>query len=230
MINSLRINKLLGIAIALMTIFTLSAQDENPDGFYSHTLTEINPKHSFTFEVGLPVIVANKFNRTYMGGLIYASPYYQYSFANHLSLGAGVFYNYMGINAVATSENIRGRNNIMGGYFKMSHEKFHNSRFATDAGVKVGYAQSLYQSNKLKEAGITSTEGGFYIEPNIGLILTVSEKSSFRFFVAYNILGIPFDNTKIGMESDGGMSGKDFRKIQQHLTFGFGYTFYAKTR
>lgn len=219
------------IAIIGLMSFQAVAQDENPDNFYMHPLSEINPKHSFTLEIGLPVVLANKFNRTYMGGLVYASPYYQFSFANHLSLGAGAFYNYIGINSVAISDPIRGSNNILGGYFKISHEMFHTTRFGTDAGVKLGYAHAIYQSSKLKEAGINlKQEGGFYIEPTIGLILTVSEKSSFRFFVSYNILGIPFDNTRIGMESDGAMSGKDFAKIQQHLTFGFGYTFYAKTR
>ncbi|MBN9293682.1 MAG: hypothetical protein J0G96_06860 [Flavobacteriia bacterium] len=219
-------------SLLLMCILSggwLYSQEES-DMFYMSSVSEIDPKHSVTMELGLPVVLSNKFNRTFMDGLIYFAPYYQYSFRNHLSIGAGIFYNFIKINAVTIAENVHGGNNTFGFFFKMSHEKFHSTRFATDFGVKVGAAQAMYSSNKLKDAGITSTDTGFYIEPNLGFILTAAEKSSFRFFLGYNITTIPFSNTTIGMSSNGGMSGKDFRKVQQFLTIGFGYTFYAKTR
>lgn len=212
------------------SISTVQAQDDNPDNFYATTLSEINPKHSFTMELGLPVILGNKFNRSYMAGLVYFAPYYQFTFENHLAIGAGAFLNYTQINSIGISENIWGSNTILGGFGKIAYEKFYNARFGMDMGVKMGFAHAIYQSNKLKEAGRKSTGDGFYVEPNVGLIVTVAEKSSFRFFVGYNFLGMPFDNHSIAMESDGGMAGNDFKKFQQHLTFGFGYTFYAKTR
>lgn len=208
-------------------------QDDEPDAtdhFYVSSVTDINPMHSFTLEIGMPVVLGNKFNRAYMDGLINFSPYYQYTFRNNLAIGAGVFYHYIRIKSVASYETIFGANNSLGAFFKVSHEKFHSTRFATDVGVKVGAVQAMYSSNKLKAKGENSSNLGLYIEPNIGFILTAAEKSSFRFVLGYNFLGIPFSNKTIGMDSDAGMSGKDFRKFQQYLTVGFGYTFYAKTR
>lgn len=219
------------ILVSICTTSIVNAQDQDAeDHFYSNTLIAINPKHSFSLELGLPVILANKFNKKTMSGLVYLSPYYQYSFENHFSIGAGAFYTLSNINTIATSENINGSSNLMGGFLKLAYEKFHNSRFATDFGVKLGYAEAIYLSNKLKQEGRTSMDNGLYIEPNLGFVLTVAEKSSFRFFVGYQFIGIPFDNKKIAMESDGALSSNGFKKLQQNLIFGFGYTFYIKTR
>ncbi len=209
------------------------AQDDGSDEsdhFYVSSVTDIDPMHSFTLELGMPIVMSNKFNRSHMDGLIYFAPYYQYTFRKNLAIGAGVFYNYLRIKSFATYENIYGGNNTIGAFFKVSYEKFHSKRFATDMGVKIGAAQAMYSSNKLKALGEKSSNLGLYIEPNIGFILTAAEKSSFRFFLGYNFLGIPFSNKTIGLASDGGMEAKDFRKFQQYLTIGFGYTFYAKTR
>lgn len=225
-----------GIILLLATCFLAlhgRTQDTDPDAvdhFNQSTITDINPMHSFTIEIGLPVILANKFNQRYMDGMLYFSPYYQYTFDSHLALGAGVFFNYTRIKSTAIAETVFGGNSTLGAFFKVSHEKFHSTRFATDIGVKMGAAQAFYKSNKLTLKGERSTDLGVYIEPNIGFILTVAEKSSFRFMLGYNMTAIPFSNHTIAMESDGGMSGKDFRKLQQYLTIGFGYTFYAKTR
>lgn len=217
------------IGILFFQLGTIFSQEES-DLFYMNDITDITPKHSVTMELGLPVVLANKFNAKFMDGLIYFAPYYQYTFSNHLAFGIGGFYNFIKINGVTIAENIHGGNNTVGGFVKIAHEKFHSTRFATDFGVKAGMAHAMFNSNKLKDLGQKSTETGFYIEPNIGFILTAAEKSSFRLFLAYNITGIPFSNRSIAMESLGGLEDNGFKKVQQFLTIGFGYTFYAKTR
>lgn len=213
--------------------FTVWGQDDGSDEkdyFYMSSITDIHPKHSFTVEVGMPIMLGNKFRKTYMDGLVYFSPYYQFTFENNLAIGAGAIYNFYKIKSLATYENIYGGSHSVGAFFKIAHEKFHSTRFGTDIGVKMGAMQAFYNSNKLKDLGKKSADLGVYIEPNIGFVLTVSEKSSFRFVAGYSILSVPFTNETIGMEAQGGMAGKDFRKIQQGLVLGFGYTFYAKTR
>jgi len=218
---------LLGI---LFPTFVCAQEQGSDDRFYVSTIAPINPEHEVNFEVGLPIIMGNKFDRTYMDGLVYFAPYYQYAFENHLSIGVGAVYNYLKIQSTAIAQPLTGANHTVGGFLKVAFEKFHSDRFATDMGVKLGYAHAFYVSNALKDQHLKSQQSGLYIEPNIGFILTAAEKSSFRFFIAYNIVGMKFNNKMIGMESDGEMSGKDFKAPQQYFTIGFGYTFYAKSR
>lgn len=206
------------------------AQQDEEDHFYFSSITDIKPKHSLQIEVGMPVVLANKFQRTFMDGLVHFSPYYQYTFDNHLALGGGVFYNYHRIKSLSTYENIFGGANTLGAFIKVSHDKFHSTRFGTDFGAKIGVANVLYYSNKLKLKGTTSNQFGVYVEPTMAFVLTVAEKSSFRFILGYRIQGTPFTNHTIGMDSDNGMPSSAFKKVQQYLTIGFGYTFYAKTR
>lgn len=221
------------IFISVVGCFFISssqAQEEDDASFYMSSLRDIQPKHSLHIEIGMPIVLANKFNRTFMDGLVHFSPYYQFTLDNHLAIGAGAFYNYHRIKSINIYENIFGGANTIGGFVKISHEKFHGTRFGTDMGMKIGFAETMYYSNKLKLKNVRSQQLGFFVEPTMAFVLTVAEKSSFRFILGYRITGMPFSNTTIGMDTDNGMPPSAFKKVQQFLTVGFGYTFYAKTR
>ena len=58
----------------------------------------IEPDDAVTVELGLPNAALNKPYRSIMQGLVCISPYYQYSFKNHITLGLGLHYSYFAIN------------------------------------------------------------------------------------------------------------------------------------
>lgn len=223
-------NLILFVLVVIGWSTTPVFSQEEEDHFNSVSIVEIKPKHSFQIEVGMPIVLANKFQQKFMDGLIHFSPYYQYSFDNHLAIAGGIFYNYHRIKSLNTYENLFGGANTLGAFFKISHDKFHTTRFGTDIGAKIGLADMMVTSNKLKLKGEKSNQLGVFVEPTMAFILTVAEKSSFRLIFGYRIQAMPFTNRTIGMDSDNGMSANAFRKVQQYLTVGFGYTFYAKTR
>lgn len=213
--------------LSTFIIFGLSAQNE--DNYEEESsYDDITPKHSFTFELGLPVTTSNKPFQSMIQGLLNVAPYYQFSLKNHLTFGLGVNYSYFKANEFKTPEKVVGGIHNAGAFVKIGYEKFHSMRFGTDAGIKLGYASTIFSTDKNRAKDGPVVIDGVYIEPNFALVLTASEFTSYRFVVGYTFQGYNFNTSQLGINSKGGYSDADFRKGTQFMTFGFGFTYYFK--
>lgn len=206
------------IVVFLCTLYTVKAQT-------------VEPKHTFNLELGLPNGFTNKPFKDIMQGLVSVAPYYQYAFKNHLIVGAGVRYSYYAINEFKVPEPTYGGMHVGGTFIKVGYEKFHNDRFATDLGVKIGYTQTYFDTDRNDTLNQNPYQvNSFYVEPTIGLILMADEQSSYRLFVSYAFQGFNFRPSMIGLETFGGYDQKEFDKTATTLIVGFGYTHYFKPK
>ncbi|MFO0494420.1 MAG: hypothetical protein ACK50Y_02720 [Flavobacteriia bacterium] len=191
----------------------------------------IEPKHTFNVELGLPNGFTNEPFKNIMQGLVNFSTYYQYDFKNHLTAGAGIRYGYFAINEFKVPKPVYGGMHSTGAFLKVGWEKFINDRFAIDLGVKVGYSQHYFDTDRNDSAGNNPIQlNSFYVDPTMGLILTADEVSSYRLFFSYASYGFGFKPSMIGLETFGGYDPSGFNKVTGFLIVGFGYTFYFKSK
>jgi hypothetical protein len=191
----------------------------------------IEPKHTFNVELGLPNGFTNEPFKNIMQGLVNFSTYYQYDFKNHLTAGAGIRYGYFAINEFKVPKPVYGGMHSTGAFLKVGWEKFINDRFAIDLGVKVGYSQHYFDTDRNDSAGLNPVQiNSVYIDPTLGLILTADEVSSYRLFISYAGYGFGFKPSMIGLETFGGYDPAQFDKLTGFLIVGFGYTFYFKSK
>jgi len=188
---------------------------------------EIKPDDSFTFELCLPNSMVNKPFQLIMQGLVHANLHYQYAFKSGYYLGAGVHYSYFAINEFRVPTKVYGGIHSGSGFLKTGYEKFWSERFGTDIGIRAGQVMSFAVSDALISQGISSNRvTSFYLEPNIGLILTSDVNQSFRLSIGLPIYGYTFNPQLIGLEGDFGYGPEEFVKNSSYLSVGFGYTYY----
>lgn len=219
------------LATLALGLFSFSgfSQDEDEYDVDENVYGDIAPKHSFTIEVGLPVGTANKPFQSIMNGLVNTSPYYQFTLKNHLSFGIGGNYTFFRVNPVKTPEKASGGVHSAGAFIKVGYEKFHSMRFGTDFGIKAGYANSFFATDKNRDVnGGPVSVSSMYVEPTVGFVLTASEFTSYRFVVGYTFQGYDFHTSQLGISSNGGYKPADFDKSTQYMTFGFGFTYYFR--
>lgn len=198
--------------------------------FYSESQV-IEPKHTFNVELGLPNGFANKPFKNIMQGLVNVAPYYQYAFPNHIVVGGGIRYAYFAVNEFKVPEPVFGGMHSGGIFVKAGWEKFHSERFATDIGIKVGYTQSYFLTDKNDSIGVNPYQvNSFYVEPTIGFILTADEFTSYRLFVSYAFEGFGYTPKMIGLETFGGYDPAEFNRTTAFLIIGFGFTYYFKPK
>jgi hypothetical protein len=114
-----------------------------------------------------------------------------------------------------------------GAFLKLGWEKFHSDRFATDIGIKIGYAMNYFDTDRNDSLGLNPVKiGCIYAEPTIGFILTTDEQNSYRLFLSYGYSGFGFKPSLIGLETLGGFEAADLNKVTGSLIVGFGYTYY----
>ncbi len=191
----------------------------------------INPKHTFNIELGLPNGFVNKPFKNIMQGLVNVAPYYQYKLNKQLVVGLGIRYSYFAINEFKVSEPTYGGMHSGGVFLKVGWEKFHTDHFATEIGLKFGYTQNYFVSDRNDSLGLNARiVNSTYLEPSIGLILTADERSSYRLVVSYAFQGFGFRPDLIGLQTLGGYDPKDFNKVTSFLIVGFGYTYYFKPK
>ena len=191
----------------------------------------IDPKHTFNIELGLPNGLVNKPFKNIMQGLVNVAPYYQYKFNKQLVVGLGIRYSYFAINEFKVSEPTYGGMHTGGIFLKAGWEKFHTDHFATEIGLKLGYTQNYFVSDRNDSLGMNPRiVNSTYLEPSIGLILTADEQSSYRLVVSYAFQGFGFRPDLIGLQTLGGYDPKDFNKVTSFLIVGFGYTYYFKPK
>lgn len=189
----------------------------------------IEPKHTLNVELGLPNGFSNPAFKSIMQGLVSLAPYYQFDFSNHLTIGGGVRYSYFAVNEFKVPSPVYGGMHSVGGFVKLGWQKFLSDRFATDIGLKVGYMQQYFDTDRNDSLGVNPLNVNcFYIEPALGLILTADEQNSYRFFASYGWSGFGFKPSMIGLETFGGYDPSEFDKLTGFLIIGFGYTHYFK--
>lgn len=222
-------NRLILVFTSIALSFCVFSQDDEYD-IDENIYSDINPKHSFSLELGLPVMTSNKASQSMMMGLINFAPFYQFTLQNHLSFGAGVNYSYFRANEFKVPQKVIGGVHNVGAFVKIGHEQFHSMRFGTTAALKLGYAQSYFTTdlNRQKNNGESVAIDGVYVEPNFGLVLTAGEFISYCFVVGYAFQGYKFKTSHLGIDSQGGFSAADYNRGTQFMTFGFGFTYYFK--
>ena len=135
------------------------------------------------------------------------------------------------VNEFAVPSPIHGNMQSGVGFVKVGWDKFHNDRFGTDIGVKVGYAESFFSTDVNKINGnnpwrVSSTN----VETTLGLILTADERNSYRLVVGHGVSGFGFDPEMIGLASNEGYDPANFDKLTHYFLIGFGYTYYFGQR
>ncbi len=194
---------------------------------------KITPKFTYNVELGLPIALANEPFNAVMQGLVGVSTYVQYTTPFHLNVGVGGKYSLFTINEFKVPVALNGSVHSASGFLKIGYDKFLTERFAIDFGVKIGYS---YNFSAVKEldfdnkviARYNNQNDAILVEPNLSLILSADERSSYRFYLGYNIHGYGFKPSFIGLQSSSGWDPNGFDKLTQYLIVGFGYTYYFK--
>jgi hypothetical protein len=186
----------------------------------------IEPKGTFNVDLCLPEAIGNRSFKGLMQGLVYSSLYYQYRLKNTLAFGAGVHYSLANVNVIKAPNGVTGGMHTVGPFLKLSQEKFHSDRFATDFGVKAGYSFNFMNTNLNEELGNNAPIGSFNFTPMVGFILTADAASSYRFNIGYQVLGFGFSPSRLGLNTNAGFDPANFSMVTQSLIVGFGYTKY----
>lgn len=190
---------------------------------------DIVPKHAFHIELGLPVGTSNKAFQSMLQGMIKFAPYYQFTFQNHISIGAGADYSFFRVDKFRVPEAVTGGIHNVGGFLKVGYEKFHSMRFGTDFGVKVGYSNAFFITDKNKTLlGKPNSINTIFVEPTAAVVLTAGEFTAYKFVVGYMFQGYDYRTQQLGISATGGYQPADLNHATQFMTFGFGFTYYFK--
>ncbi|MFN5443781.1 MAG: hypothetical protein ACK48V_06095 [Crocinitomicaceae bacterium] len=226
-----KVAQFLIVSICLFFSLSFFAQDEIED-IDDAIYTRINPKHSLTLELGLPIGLSNKGFKGFLQGMVNFSPYYHYNFKNNISVGVGANYNFFWINHVLSPDkNNVGAIHSLGAFIELGYEKFYTDRIGTDFSVKTGYSQLNFYSVNNRDLGLgTPTKNIAFIEPIFSFIITADEFSSFRWNLGYTFQNYIFNPSSLGFTDAKEYSSDDYQKSTQFFSFGFGYTYYFKQR
>lgn len=226
-----KVAQFLIVSICLFFSLSFFAQDEIED-IDDAIYTRINPKHSLTLELGLPIGLSNKGFKGFLQGMVNFSPYYHYNFKNNISVGVGANYNFFWINHVLSPDkNNVGAIHSLGAFIELGYEKFYTDRIGTDFSVKTGYSQLNFYSVNNRDLGLgTPTKNIAFIEPIFSFIITADEFSSFRWNLGYTFQNYIFNPSSLGFTDAKEYSSYDYQKSTQFFSFGFGYTYYFKQR
>jgi len=187
----------------------------------------VTPKTTFNVELCLPVAMSNKPFNDFMQGLVGVSTYGQYSFPFHLNVGGGLRYSYFTINEFSVPSPVFGGVHSGSAFLKVGYDEFHNDRFATDFGLKLGYSHTFFDTDLNKQAGKNPIDlGSTFAEFTTAFILTATENSSYRWIIGYGMQGFGFSPQLIGLDTNGGYDPANFKRITSYLAVGFGYTYY----
>lgn len=186
-----------------------------------------SPKFTYIVELGLPIAASNVAFKDVMQGLVSVGTYQQYSFPFHLNVGLGLKYSYFAIDEFSVPTPVYGGIHTGTAFIKIGYDKFHNDRFATDFGFKIGYAENFISSDLNEKAGVNPFRiQSSYVEPMLGLILTANPRNSYRFNLGYAFQGFSFKPVMLGLESNGDFDESKLENIMQYISVGFGYTLY----
>jgi hypothetical protein len=192
---------------------------------------QIEPKHTFNVEIGLPNGMVNEAFGNIMQGLVNVAPYYQFCLKKHIAFGAGLRYAYFGVNQFRVPQKTLGGMHSLGAFFKVGHEKYYTEKFSADLGVKVGYTQNYFVTNRNDSLGQNPYQvNSILVEPTMELSLQADDQVAYSLVISYAFHGFGFKPNMIGLETFGGYDPADFNKPTSYLTVGFGFTYYFKDK
>lgn len=198
---------------------------------FNSTAQNMDAKFTFNVELGLPSTIGNKAFSDIMQGLANCAIYGQYNTPFQMNFGLGVRYSLFPIYQFAVTEDIGGASHIGTAFVKVGWEKFHSKIFATDLSVRAGYSRNYFVTNFNKELGQNPVlQESMYVEPNLGLVLTVDDWNSYRLHIGYAFQGYGFKPQLLGLQSNEGYDVSEFNKLTQYLVVGFGYTYYFNNK
>jgi hypothetical protein len=209
--------KLIFVFVLLIPLCILSQED---DPVY---YVQIEPKHSYTIDYGLPVTVANRAFKGVMQGFMRGSASYQFQLKNGLGIGAGGNFTYFQINRFKISPQLIGGMSQSFVYGKFLMEKYFNERIGLDGGVKTGYSWLRFHSDSLL---IPKKAESIVIEPYLSFCLSASEKTAYKWTLTYAFMGRSFNPTDIGDFVNKDYAESEYSRITRYLSFGFSFTHY----
>jgi len=152
-------------------------------------------------------------------------PKIQYKFAKTLFVAAGARYSYYTVSEFKVPEKTTGGANSFGGFVEIGWNSWQTRRFGLEAGLKTGFAQTVFITGLTRATGIQRVNAAFF-QPTISLILAADEAVAYRWIVGYNVDMYNFQPHHLGMTAQGGYTADDLRKPSQSLLVGFAFTYY----
>lgn len=194
---------------------------------FSHSQGKsFEPKGSFKFDIQLPIIIGNSAMKNVMKGMVRPSIYYQHNVFKGLNVGGGAIYSLYNIDEFALKQEVRGNMHEVGGFIKLSYQKFFGEKFGFEIGAKGGYSYLFSVNDSCKaNLGKAYQEGTFFVEPIIGLELKVNEAIGFNLAAGWAIYSYSFDRRFICVNE--WPIGDDYKKTNTNMfNLGFGVTYY----
>ncbi|MEZ4923373.1 MAG: hypothetical protein R2780_09405 [Crocinitomicaceae bacterium] len=188
------------------------------------------PSGSLSVDVGIPAQGKNIAFGRVMNGLFNGGINYQYNVFGGLTLGVGVKHSFFVINSFALN------NAEWGGglhapsvYGKVGYERFISERFSFSTSIRTGYTMMIsYNDSCQANLGGPYTEGAFFMEPQVELLLLTDKNSSdgFSLVLGYNFIFTDFGPRYLAIDHIPHLVTSDYVGITRFLSIGFGYRYY----
>lgn len=201
--------------------------------FFSSTTFSQNkvfePKASFSVDVGIPAQGKNEAFGRVMNGLFNGGLAYQYNVVNGFTLGVGAKYSFFILNSFAFNNALSGGYHIPSAFGKLAYEKFITERFSITPSIRMGYSMIVSANDSCRvKNNAPYTEGSFFIEPQVELLLLTDKNSAdgFSFVLGYNFLMSEFGPNQLCINNVPNLLEEDYAGITRFLSIGFGYRYY----
>jgi hypothetical protein len=184
------------------------------------------PKGILKFDIQLPLVLGNSPFKSIMKGMVHPSLYYQHNVYKGLNVGIGGQYSLFTIDEFALNQEITGFMHEIGGFGKISYQKFFGEKFGFEIGVKAGYSYFLSVNDSCKaQLGKAYGEGTYFVEPTMGFELKINEALGVNLTVGWAIYGHYFDERFLCIEELPG--GDIYKKSNSNMiNLGFGISYY----
>lgn len=187
----------------------------------------IEPKWTFNTDISIPFEISNPFFHKAVDGVLNFQPYVQYSLPFHFHLGVGAKYQFFKINSVEIPSPRFGGFHTFGGFVNIGYDQFLTKRFALDISLKAGYGVNLYRYSVVQGQNIQSRMQGVpFIEPGLGLILTITGNLGVKWYFGYGFQNYALRPQDVGFESNEGYTEDELSGKSQYVQAGFGLVYY----
>jgi hypothetical protein len=187
------------------------------------------PTGSFSVDVGIPAQGKNDAFGRVMNGLFNGGLTYQYNIIKGFTLGVGAKYSFFLLNSFAFNNSLTGGYHIPSVFGKLGYEKFITERFSITPSLRMGYSMIVSSNDSCKvNNGGSYTEGAFFIEPQVELLLLTDKNAAggFSFILGYNFLLNEFSYDQLCLNNIPNLLEEDYEGITRFLSIGFGYRYY----
>ncbi len=187
---------------------------------------DFEPKGALKFDVQIPIVLGNSPMKSIMKGMVKGNLYYQHNVFKGLNIGAGGHYVLYNIDEFALFQEITGFMHEVGGFGKISYQKFFGEKFGFEIGVKGGYAHYFSVNDSCQaQLGKAYDEGTYFIEPVMNFELKINEALGVNLAFGWAIYGTYFDQRFLCIEELPG--GDVYKKSNTNMiNLGFGISYY----